>query len=207
MPMTLPKTSGPGDNGNMDLFDQLGAEHARIAAVCDAFDAFAAEVAASGVADLHEAIRFVTFFRGYADGLHHEREEVVLFQCLSLAGFPLDQGPLAHLRDQHVQQRGMLLDLEKALSAKAPWGLAERSRLHGAATTLTAFERAHMAKEREMLLPVAQKELVPFAGALATSMDRFERKRAPRWDRPWLELLASELTAAHPSAVARPGPT
>jgi hemerythrin-like domain-containing protein len=187
----------------MDLFDQLAGEHERIAAVCDAFDAFAQGSERTDVADLHEAIRFVTFFRGFADGLHHEREETVLFPCLSLAGFPLDHGPLAHLRDQHNQQRALLLDLEKALSARAPWGLAERTRLRTAANVLTAFERAHMAKEREMLLPVAKKELAPFQAALATSMERFERKRAPRWDRPWLERLSAELTAAH----CRPGDT
>lgn len=183
----------------MDLFDLLGAEHARIAAVTGALDAYARRLEKEDAGDLHEAIRFVTFFRGYSDGFHHEREETVLFPCLALAGFSLELGPLAHLRDQHHQQGRLLLDLEKAISQRAPWGTKERARLGMAANVLTSFERSHMSKERDLLFPVARKELVPFADALSTSTERFERVRAPRWDVPWLEELAAELVRAHPA--------
>ncbi|MGO8997304.1 MAG: hemerythrin domain-containing protein [Polyangiaceae bacterium] len=186
----------------MDFFALLGTEHARIAAVATALDVFVHELESRETVDLHEAIRFVTFFRGYSDGLHHEREETVLFPCLSLAGFSLELGPLAHLREQHHQQGRLLLDLEKAISHKAPWGAEERARLGLVASILTSFERTHMSKERELVFPVAQKELAAHVDTLEKSAERFERKRAPRWDKPWLEELASELVSAHPALDA-----
>ena len=180
----------------MDLFAQLGAEHGRIAAVAAALDSFAGRLDAGSPADVHEAIRFVTFFRGYVEGLHHEREETVLFSCLSLAGF---SPYLAHLRDQHREQGRLLLAVEKAISQKAPWSNTGRAQFKAIANVLASFERDHIMKERDLLFPVAQKELDPFRSALETSMERFERIRAPRWDRPWLEVLAIELVAAHSS--------
>ena len=150
--------------------------------------------------DLHEAIRFVTFFRGYSDGLHHEREETVLFPSLSLAGFSQDSGPLAFLREQHRGQGRMLLDLEKAISHTAP-NSAERLRMATVANAFTPFERGQHGEGARALFPVAQKELAEFADTVKKSAERFDRVRAPRWDKSWLEQLAGELLSACPAAA------
>jgi hypothetical protein len=90
-----------------------------------------------------------------------------------------------------------LLAVEKAISQKAPWSDTDRAQFKAVANVLASFEQDHMMKERDLLFPVAQKELARFRSALETSMERFEQIRAPRWDRPWLEVLAIELVAAH----------
>jgi hemerythrin-like domain-containing protein len=187
-----------GQPRNKDLFAQLGAEHALIHAVLEALDVFVQSIGEDSSENLHEVIRFVTFVRGYADGLHHEREEVVLLPTLALAGYALDSGPLAYIRDQHREEAQLLLELEKSASAPAPWDAAAITRIAAAASSLGSFERRHMAKEREVLFQTAEKDLVPHADALARAMARFERSREPRWDPRWLEGLGHELVAQHP---------
>jgi hemerythrin-like domain-containing protein len=181
----------------VDLFARLGAEHAQIEVVAEALDAFIDSLKDDANANLHEIIRFVTFLRGFADGLHHEREEVVLLPALSLAGFPLDKGVLAHIRDQHRREERLLLEFEKSASAPPPWGPEAIAHIVGCAHALTSFERSHMAEERELLFPLAMKELAGHADALATALASFEKSREPRWDGPWLGQLGRELIARH----------
>lgn len=183
----------------MDLFARLEHEHALIDSVAGALESFVYAVERDGSVNLHELIRFLTFLRGYADGLHHEREETVLLPTLRLSGFPLDGGPLGHIRDQHREEARLLLEVAKAACAPEPWGSPQVAHIASAARALTAFERSHMAKERELLFPVARKELAAHAETLATAVARFERSREPRFDPAWLEQLGRELVAAHPS--------
>jgi hemerythrin-like domain-containing protein len=183
----------------VDLFDRLEEEHALIESVTGALDAFVGSFERFGNVNLHELIRFLTFLRGYADGLHHEREETVLLPTLALAGFPLESGPLAHIRDQHREEGRLVLDIAKAACAPVPWGPPQIVRIATTAHALTDFERSHMAKERELLFPVARKELGAHAKALATAVARFE-SREFRFGGGWLEQLGRELVASHPSS-------
>lgn len=181
----------------MDLFTRLEQEHVLIEAVAGALDAFVDSFEESGSVNLHELIRFLTFLRGYADGLHHEREETVLLPTLGLAGFPLESGPLAHVRDQHREEARILLDIAKAACAPEPWGAPQIARIASAARAFTDFERAHIAKEREILFPAARKELAGHADALASAVSRFERWREPRFGGTWMEELGRELVASN----------
>jgi hemerythrin-like domain-containing protein len=182
----------------MDLFARLEEEHALIEAVTIALDEFVQSFEESGTVNLHELIRFLTFLRGYAGGLHHEREETVLLPTLALAGFPLESGPLAHIRDQHREEGRLLLDIAKAACAQEPWAPPQILRIASAAHAFTDFERSHMAKEHELLFPVARKELAVHAEALASAVDRFE-SRVYRFGGGWMEQLGHELVDGHPS--------
>jgi hemerythrin-like domain-containing protein len=149
--------------------------------------------------NLHEIIRFVTFMRGYAEGLHHELEETVLLPTLAVAtGFQRDSGVLAFIRDQHREEERLLLDLEKAAAAEGPWNDDVAERIARAARKLTDFERAHMAKEYELLFPFAQKALATHAEEVDSALAAFFRRREPRFDGPWLQLLGKALVEAHP---------
>jgi len=186
----------------VDLFDRLQEEHALIEAVTIALDEFAQSSEESGTVNLHELIRFLTFLRGYSGGLHHEREETVLLPTLAIAGFSLESGPLAHIRDQHREEGRLLLDIAKAACAQEPWAPPQILRVATVAHAFADFERTHMAKERELLFPFARKELAMHAKALASAIDRFE-SRAYRFGGGWLEQLGRELVSGHPSRRAR----
>ncbi|HEY8087956.1 MAG TPA: hemerythrin domain-containing protein [Polyangiaceae bacterium] len=179
-----------------ELFGSLNAEHRRIKAVTEALDAFVSEPAGL---DPHEVIRFATFFRGYVDGLHHQREELVLLPALGYAGFAPDSGALAHIVDQHRKEARLLLAFVMAASAKAPWGAGEKEAIAAAARALAAFQRSHMGEEQELLFPLAQRELaVDHAEAVLEELERFDRRTASRYNPEWLEQLGDELVAAHP---------
>jgi hemerythrin-like domain-containing protein len=181
----------------MDLFDRLGDEHQRIAAVTSALDVFAGTLQAGQDVDVHELLRFVTFLGVYGS-YHHEIEETVLFPTLALCGFALDTGPLGHLRDQHREEGRLLSRFEMAAAARRPWSAEAVGHVVLAARELAAFLRAHMAKERDLFFPVARREIMEsHGGELAQALRHFETRRAPRWNLPWLEQLGDELVAAN----------
>lgn len=183
----------------MTLFETLRGQHVRIKKVTDALNVFVLDAEAKLVLDPHELIRFLTFVRGYIDGYHYELEETVLLPALEAEGFgALERGPLAHIRDEHRGEGVLVLRLEMAACAQAPWGKEQIAGIVAAARTLTSFELSHMLKERDHLFPAAEKALVgDDADAVQKKLERFERVRAPRWDVPALVKLADELVAAH----------
>ena len=75
-----------------------------------------------------------------------------------------------------------------------------------AARELATFERSHMAKERDLLFPVAQRELMlDHAAELEHALRRFEARRAVRWNVEWLQQLGEELSIhAGAGSLARP---
>jgi hemerythrin-like domain-containing protein len=182
----------------IDLFDRLAQEHRRIAGVCEALARFTPRLVGGSLAEIHEVLRFVTFLSGYGEGYHHELEERVLFPLLVEFEILPEQGPLAHLRDQHVEEERVLSTFESAVAAKLPWGSEQRAAIEAAARSLVAFEKAHMLKENELLFPKAKQELLPsHTEAVQRALERFEARRAPRWNAAWLARLGDELIADH----------
>ena len=152
----------------MDLFERLGQEHRRIAGVCEALARFAPQLVSGDLAEIHEVLRFVTFLSGYGEGYHHELEERVL--CT----------------------------FESAVAAKLPWRSEQRAAIEAAVRSLVAFEKAHMLKENELLFPKAKQELLPsHTEAVERALERFEARRAPRWNAEWLARLGDELLVDH----------
>jgi hemerythrin-like domain-containing protein len=182
----------------MQFMDSLEAEHRLIDAVTRGLETFARTLDGSAES-LHEIIRFMTFLRGYVDGYHHEREETVLIPALVAAGFNADVGPVAHLRDQHREEGRLLLRFETTACARMPWDASTARAIADAALALIAFSRAHMEKEQTLLFPVARRDLqtTALATELETLVQRFEHRRAARWDVPWLEQLGEALAVAH----------
>lgn len=181
----------------MDLFDRLAQEHRRIAAVCDALERFGDALVKGGAAEVHEAFRFVTFFSGYGDGYHHEREETVLFPALVRHGILPEIGPIGHLRDQHIEEQQLFSAFEMAVASRMPWGSEQRDAIAVSLARFLAFERAHMAKENEHVFPMARTELARHADDVAKAVARFEARRAPRWNVGWLATLGDDLVASH----------
>lgn len=180
----------------MQLLQTLESEHRRIDAVTRGLEAFAQRLDGAPES-VHELIRFTTFLRGYVDGYHHDCEETVLFPALVGAGFNAGVGAVAHLRDQHREEATLLLRFEMAASTRMPWDVAKVRAIADAAVAFVVFSREHMRKEQTLLFPVAEKELEPKTAELDVLLRRFEIRRAPRWNVPWLEQLGEELAASH----------
>ncbi len=176
----------------MDLFSKLFAEHRLIGRVLDAFEAYLDAVDAAGTVNPHDFTRFVTFFREYADLLHHEREESVLFPALARHGFAENRGPLAHVRGEHRTERELMTRLLRIATRRDPW--SQTQAISSIGRELVAFQRAHIAKENELLYPVAQREISPEGPALvARELAEFDEDRGRHGHTDWLEALGEEL--------------
>ncbi|MFO1514443.1 MAG: hemerythrin domain-containing protein [Verrucomicrobiota bacterium] len=103
----------------MQLLVELRAEHDLIDRMLDAFRTAVNQfVHAQGSAQ--DLVRFVRFFRVYADQFHHSREEQVLFAALvNQLQLPGNRGPIAVLTDDHRQFKAWLDQIEQLIVKQA----------------------------------------------------------------------------------------
>jgi len=88
-------------------------------------------------------------------GLHHQKEEALLFPALEAAGLSPVSGPTAVLRDEHLRSHYWRQRIEEALRQR------DRVRLCVSATSLVDLMRAHVLKENQILFPLARRLLRP----------------------------------------------
>jgi hemerythrin-like domain-containing protein len=186
----------------MEAIEILMAEHRLILRGIDALVAFAEE-ARRGGGDRAELRRFVTFIREYADGLHHGKEEDVLFAAMVEAGFPAQAGPIAVMLHEHDLGRRHVAELSALAVGDAPFAAAEAERLHDAALGYAGLLRGHIHKEDAVLYPMAEQRL---PASLQARVDEgcvaFEAARDEDGTRARLERLGAELSARHAPGLA-----
>lgn len=101
----------------------------------------------------------IDFIRHYADRFHHAKEEDVLFTALIDNGMPKEHSPVAAMLMEHDQGRGFVRGMESALH-EAEGGRAGSSLVVAEnALGYAALLRDHIAKEDEILYPLAERVL------------------------------------------------
>jgi hemerythrin-like domain-containing protein len=149
----IPRPPAAIDDAAMQLFDELSREHELIARVAGALRRYATDA----VDDVHDARRFVTFFRTYAGAWHHEREEEVVIPALvSDVRLPLDRGPIAVLLDDHSRMGDVLKEMSDCCY-EAPHDLA---RFRSLALDYTAALLAHIDVEESVFFPESEHRLL-----------------------------------------------
>lgn len=142
----------------MRLLDELKAEHDLIENVLGSLRTFV-DLRVQGAGDPSDAAAFLAFFRGYAAGYHHAREEDVLFPALvKEAELPEATGPVSALIAQHRNMAEMLGAIAPLLGADLASG-SDRERLIALATRYSHALWAHIDAENSVLLPEAEKRL------------------------------------------------
>ncbi len=91
----------------------------------------------------------VDFFRTFADGCHHAKEEQHLFPVLERHGVPRDGGPIGTMLDEHEQGRALLREMASG----------DDRRVAEAIGRYAALLRAHIDKENEVLFRLAEQLL------------------------------------------------
>lgn len=167
--------------------DVLMAEHRRILGVLDALERFAGSEGSSPSA-LAPYVEFLTL---YADAQHHAKEEDILFAVMVDHGFPRDAGPIAVMLHEHDLGRELVEQL-RAASSGDRWTGDDRAAVTRAAGDLCVLLRHHIAKEDQVLYPMAQARLP--AEAMAAVDDRCASADAANADTSRLEALAATLT-------------
>jgi hemerythrin-like domain-containing protein len=142
----------------MRLLDELRAEHDLIEKVLGSLRSYV-EARLQGAFDPVDTEEFLRFFRVFAGGYHHAREEDCLFPALvEAAELPLGAGPVQVLIAQHEAMGRVLAELAPLLRTY-PLQLGARSRLERLATRYSHALWAHIDAENTVLLPEAEKRL------------------------------------------------
>jgi hemerythrin-like domain-containing protein len=129
----------------MRLFEEFEAEHLLVDRVAGSLIRFA-ELAARGEFSEEDVADFLSFFRVFVAGYHHEREEQTLFPILvERAEVPADRGPLPSIEADHRAAAVLVDEFEKAGGSQ--------ERLARAARRLAHHVWEHVDKEESVLLP------------------------------------------------------
>lgn len=142
----------------MRLLDELKTEHALIEKVLGSLRTFV-RARVRGDGDPGDAAAFLGFFRKYAAGYHHAREEDVLFPALvKEAELPETKGPVPALIAQHHAIAAVLGEMAPLLGSELTDG-NEQQRLTDLATRYSHALWAHIDAENSVLLPESEKRL------------------------------------------------
>ena len=169
----------------------LMAEHRLIERALSALEAYAWRAEAGDEVDRAALPQFVRFLRGYADELHHGKEEDLLFVRMIDAGFPSEAGPVAMMKLEHERGRALVSRLG-GVGGKAAWAPEDRRVVVEAALEFVGLLRAHIQKEDRVLYPMAEQRLAE--EAMARLADEFQAHLALNASRTReLEELALSL--------------
>jgi hemerythrin-like domain-containing protein len=118
-------------------------------------------------------IESADFFKGFADGCHHKKEEDVLFPALTAHGLPKQGGPVQVMLTEHVQGRRFVAQMREAAQRWEAGEQPARQHVVSAATKYVELLRNHIFKENNVLFPMAD-QIVPPAEQHQITQD-FER--------------------------------
>lgn len=115
-----------------------------------------AEKKAENTAHMDQIVNLV---RHFADGLHHAKEEDLLFPMLGKKGFSPEQGPIAVMLAEHVQGRAYIKGVADGIQA---FKAGDRSALESIYENLEEYAfllTAHIGKENNILFRMADQAL------------------------------------------------
>lgn len=101
------------------------------------------------------------FFRNFADGCHHAKEENLLFPRMKERGVPEHGGPIGVMLAEHDQGRAYLKAVRENLDAAAQGSPDARAVVFANATAYIGMLRLHIHKEDNILFRIAQMVLQP----------------------------------------------
>lgn len=133
--------------------DDLAAEHRLVLDVLAAAEREVERLAAGTRFDAVFWPAYADWLANFADHCHHEKEERVLFEELERAGFRREAGPTRQLRAEHDAMRSGSHRLAELLTGD------DRAAIVRCVRDGIDHLRAHIAKEDEMLFPLARQIL------------------------------------------------
>ncbi|HSG80710.1 MAG TPA: hemerythrin domain-containing protein [Gemmatimonadota bacterium] len=135
------------------------------------------------------------FIRNFADGCHHRKEEGVLFVAMNEAGMPADSGPIAVMLAEHVQARAYTRALLEGAEKMQAGDAAATDQVVQNARSYAALLRQHIAKEDQILFPMADNVLAAPARQekLLAEFERVEAEEAGADVHDRYVALADEL--------------
>jgi hemerythrin-like domain-containing protein len=157
--------------------DILKNEHRGIEVMLDVLKQMCLRLQANGQIDLDHLDRSLDFFKGFADGCHHRKEERLLFPAMEKEGFSRDAGPIAVMLNEHTLGRKYIAAMTEALSMMKQGNMGASPKFVEAARGYIALLSEHIAKEDNVLFHMADAQLSPeVQSGLVKEFERVERE-------------------------------
>ncbi len=142
-----------------DITNALVVEHRLILRMIALLERNAARTAADEYCNWQFYRDGIDFIRQYADRYHHAKEEDVLFKVLVDNGMPRENSPVAAMLMEHDQGRAFVKGMEAAVDAAQTGQTDSYQAIADNALGYAALLRDHIAKEDEILYPLAERVL------------------------------------------------
>lgn len=178
----------------MTATEVLRHEHKIILKVLDAVQREAQAIAKIGKLDVEKLDKILDFFRVFVDQCHHGKEEEYLFPTMGKRGFPADKGPIPVMLHEHEVGRTMVKATSEALSLVRQGDAEAKKAVATHLTNLAEHLQSHIAKENEVLFPMADKVFTPEdQQALVASFEKHEAEEIGAGVHEKYHQLAHEL--------------
>lgn len=145
----------------MQPTEELKHEHAIILKVLDVAAIEVVRISQTYKINPGKIAAMLDFFKGFVDRCHHTKEELHLFPMLERRGQPRDTGPLAVMLEEHTLGRIYLKTAAKALTLVDKGDQASIDEVGGNLGAYVDLLKAHIAKENNVLFPLADSLMTP----------------------------------------------
>ena len=140
-----------------DITQALVAEHRLILRMIALLERNAPRTAAGDYSNWQFYLDGVDFIRNFADRFHHAKEEDILFSALVTNGMPRENSPVAAMLMEHDQGRAYVLAMESAVQKTLDGLPGQECVIAENALAYAALLREHIAKEDDILYPLAER--------------------------------------------------
>ena len=139
------------------VIDGLKREHRAIECVLRALGQINQRIGAGESIDPALLDRCIEFIRKFADGVHHQKEENILFPALNRAGMPTEMGPIACMLGEHQQGREFVARMVAAVEGIRTGRSGAAEQFQAAAAGYAQLLAAHIQKEDNVLFMMAER--------------------------------------------------
>lgn len=138
---------------------QLMEDHELILQVLDVMERSTQKIAKGEEIQFAHWEYFVQFSREFSDGIHHHKEEQMLFPAMIHAGLPHEDGPIACMLSEHDTGRAYIQSLALALEKYKSGDQSVKMEIIENASEYIYLLRQHITKENQILFLMAEKLL------------------------------------------------
>ena len=150
--------------------NDLVHEHGAVLSALQVLKGIASRLEAGEAVEESDISDIIGFLKLFADRCHHGKEEGLLFPALVGAGLPKGSGPVGVMLQEHERARGLIAAMEASSFPKL-----DPARFAAAVEGYVDLLGRHIAKENDILFPLAEKVLTERQFAeMGEAFDRHE---------------------------------
>lgn len=136
---------------------ELVKEHSAISSMLLVLQTVCNRIEAQADVPASDLSLLVDFFSGFADGCHHQKEELHLFPGLERAGVPRQNGPVGVMLSEHELGRKYIRGMKTAITALTSGDPMAGRTFVSDARAYIGLLSAHILKENNVLFPMAER--------------------------------------------------